>query len=327
MLNIVFMGTPDIAKESLEALVDAEYPILGVVTNPDRPQGRGMKMISTPVKEYAISKNIKVYQPEKVKKNEEFLKEIQELNPDLICVISYGKILPKKLLDIPNKGCVNVHYSLLPKYRGAAPVQWAVLNGDKTTGVTTIYIDTGLDTGDIIYQKETPIGQDETTGELFTRLSKMGAELLVKTVRDIEKGVAPRKKQEGESNYAPMLEREMSKIDWENQSADEIKNLVRGLNPIMGAYTCLNDKKLKFWKVDILSQERLCELFPELKEYEYKLKDIDPGTVLFSGDKEGLYIKTKDGFITVLEIQAENKGKMNIHDFLRGNQINSRKYL
>ena len=168
------MGTPDFAKESLESIYNAGHNILGVVTNPDKPKGRGMKMAFSPVKEFAISKNVNVYQPLKVRKNQEFIEEIKNLNPDLICVVAYGKILPKEILDIPKYGCINVHASILPKYRGAAPIQWAVINGDKTTGVTTMFMDEGMDTGDILLKEETAISDDETTGELWEKLSKIG---------------------------------------------------------------------------------------------------------------------------------------------------------
>ena len=191
-MNILFMGTPDFAKESLEAIYNAKYNIIGVVTNPDKPKGRGMKMIASPVKEFALEKNIPVFQPLKVKKNTEFIEKIKELKPDVICVVAYGKILPKEILDIPQLGCINVHGSLLPKYRGAAPIQWAVINGDKETGITTMYMDVGMDTGDMILKEKVSIGENETTGELWDRLSKIGGELLVKTLKLIEDGNAPR---------------------------------------------------------------------------------------------------------------------------------------
>ena len=245
MLNILFMGTPDFAKESLEALYNFKYNILGVVTNPDKPKGRGMKMIPSPVKEFALEKGIKVYQPEKIRNNLEFLEEVKKIKPDVICVVAYGKILPKELLDIPQKGCINVHGSLLPKYRGAAPIQWSILNGDKETGITTIYMDEGMDTGDIILKEKVKIDENETTGELWERLSKTGGKLLVETLQKIEDGTAPREKQGKDFSMAPMINKEMAKIDWENKTAKEIKNLVRGLNPIMGAYAILNGKKIK----------------------------------------------------------------------------------
>ena len=321
MLNILFMGTPDFAQESLKCLVEEKYNIIGVVTNPDRPKGRGMKMIASPVKEYAIEKGLEVYQPEKVKKNTEFIEKIRSLNPDVICVVAYGKILPKEILDIPKYGCINVHASILPKYRGAAPIQWAVLNGDKVTGVTTMYMDVGMDTGDTILAEETNIGEDETTGELWDRLSKIGGNLLVKTLKQIEEGTAPRKKQAEDFTMAPMLNKEMSKIDWENKTAGEIHNLVRGLNPIMGAYTFLNDKKIKIWKTKVRTENELLELFPELKEYLFKVKDLMPGTIMFASDKKGLFVKANEGIIEIKEIQGENAKRMPVGDFLRGNEI------
>ena len=308
-MKLVFMGTPDFAKESLEAVYNAGYEILAVVTNPDRPKGRGMKMVESPVKEFAKEKNLKIYQPEKVKKNIEFIEEIKKLQPDIICVVAYGKILPKEILEIPKLGCINVHGSLLPKYRGAAPIQWAVLNGDKETGITTMYMNEGMDTGDMILKEKVTIGEDETTGELWDRLSKIGGELLVKTLKEIEKGTAPREKQGDDFSIAPMLDKKMAKIDWENKSAIEIKNLVRGLNPIMGAYSFLNGKKIKFWNVAIATNK------------EIPAEGLKNGTVILSNPKDGLFIKAKEGIIKVLEIQGENAKRMPIQDFLRGNKI------
>lgn len=321
MLNILFMGTPDFARESLKNLIEANYNVIGVVTNPDKPKGRGMKMVYSPVKEYAIEKNLKVYQPEKVRNNTEFINEIKNLNPDVICVVAYGKILPKEILDIPKYGCINVHASILPKYRGAAPIQWAVLNGDEETGVTTMYMDVGMDTGDIIEVEKTKIGKEETTGELWDRLSKMGGKLLVETLKKIEEGMATRTKQSDDFTMAPMLNKEMAKINWEEKTAEEIHNLVRGLNPIMGAYTFLNGKKIKLWKVKVRTEEELVTLFPELEEYLFKLKDVTEGTILFANDKKGLFVKAKDGIIEAIEIQGENAKRMPIGDFLRGNEI------
>ena len=321
MLNIVFMGTPDFAKESLKAIYEAGYNILAVVTNPDKPKGRGMKLIPSPVKEYALEKNLRIYQPLKVRNNIEFLDEIKNLKPDVICVVAYGKILPKELLDIPRLGCINVHGSLLPQYRGAAPIQWAVLNGDKETGITTMYMDVGMDTGDMILKEKVEIGENETTGELWDRLSKIGANLLVKTLKQIEEGTAPREKQGENFTLAPMLSKEMAKINWDEMDAIKIKNLVRGLNPIMGAYSNLDGKKVKFWKVNVVSVNDLVKKFPELEEYTYRIKGLAPGTVLFSDEKNGLYINANGGIIEVLEIQGENAKKMSINDYLRGNKI------
>ncbi len=319
------MGTPDFALESLKALYEAKYDIIGVVTNIDKPKGRGMKMVASPVKEYAIEKNLQVYQPIKVRNNPEFLEEVKKLNPDLICVVAYGKILPQELLDIPKYGCVNVHGSLLPEYRGAAPIQWAVLNGDKKTGVTTMFMNAGMDTGDMILKEEVEIGEDETTGELWDRLKTIGANLLIKTVKEIENGTATRTKQPEEGTMAPMLSKEMAKIDWKNKTANNIKNLVRGLNPIMGAYTFLDGKKIKFWKVQTLTENELLEKFQELEEYKYHLNKMQAGTVLFSDDKKGLVIKANDGILQVLEIQGENSKRMAVGDFLRGNPVEAGK--
>ncbi len=312
MMNIVFMGTPDFAQESLKAIDEAGYNILAVFTNPDKPKGRGMKMMLSPVKEYAVSKNIPIYQPVKVKNNTELVEEIQKLNPDVICVVAYGKILPKEILTIPPYGCINVHASLLPKYRGAAPIQWAILNGDKKTGVTTMYMDEGMDTGDMILKEEVSIGEEETTGELWGRLAKLGGQLLVKTLAKLEAGTAKRTPQGEDFTIAPMLSKEMAKINWQEKTAIQIKNLVRGLNPIMGAYSTLDGKKIKFWKVEVLEKEVGLKKISEKGE---------AGTVLLADSKKGLWIQTKDGILSVLEIQGENAKKMSINDFLRGNKL------
>ena len=318
MLNIVFMGTPDFAKESLEALYNEKYNIIAVVTNPDRPKGRGMKMIATPVKEFAEEKHIPVLQPDKILEIKDIL---TELNPDLFCVVAYGKILPQDVLDIPKLGSINVHGSLLPKYRGAAPIQWAVINGDKKTGITTMYMDAGMDTGDIILKEEVEIGESETTGELWDRLSKIGGTLLVKTVKQIENGTAKRIKQSNNFTMAPMLNKEMAQINWENKKAAEIKNLVRGLNPIMGAYTCFNGKKIKIWVADKIKMDDFIKKHAEFKEHEARLKDMVGGTVICSDSKEGLFVKANDDIVIIKEVQAENSKRMKVQDFLRGNPI------
>ena len=321
MLKILFMGTPDFAQESLKSIYDAGFEIIGVVTNPDKPKGRGMKLAYSPVKEYALEKNLKIYQPIKIKNNTEFLDEIRALAPDVICVVAYGKILPKEILEIPKLGCINVHGSLLPKYRGAAPIQWAVLNGDKTTGITTMYMNEGMDTGDMILKEEVEIGPEETTGDLWQKLSKIGGEILVKTLKLIEEGKAPREKQTEEATLAPMLNKEMALIDWENSDANKIHNLIRGLNPIMGAYSYIDGKKIKFWKSKVLTKEEFFSYKTEFEEYEAKFNNLVPGTILIADDKDGLYIKAKDGIIKVLEIQAENAKRMPTADFLRGNHL------
>ena len=304
-MKIVFMGTPDFARDSLKAVVEAGHEVALVVTNPDKPKGRGMKLIPSDVKKYAIEQNLEVVQPVKVRNNPEFVEQLKNINPDVICVVAYGKIIPKEILDIPRLGCINVHGSLLPKYRGAAPIQWAVLNGDKETGITTMFMDVGMDTGDMINKEVVQIGDDETTGELWDRLSIIGANLLVKTLEDLENGTYKREKQGDDFTVAPMIKKEMAKIDWENQTSSEIKNLVRGLNPFMGAFSFLNDKKIKIWKVEKLNDK----------------SEKEPGTVLVSNSKAGLVIATNDGAVSVLEIQGENSKRMGISDYLRGNKI------
>lgn len=322
MLNIVFMGTPDFAEESLKQLNESSHNVLAVVTTVDKPKGRGMKLQPTPVKEYALENNLKIYQPEKVKENTKFIEEIKELNPDVICVVAYGKILPKELLEIPKYGCINVHPSLLPKYRGSTPIQTAIINGDKTTGVTTMYMNEELDSGDIILQEEIEINENQTAGEVWNVLAKIGANLLVETLNKIENNTAPRKKQGENYTVTKMLDKAMSKIDWENQTAIQIKNLSRGLNPIMGVYTILNDKKIKFWNIDAISIDEFVNKYTEFKNYKQRLKDeVAPGAIVYIDYKEAIYIKANEGIIKVNEIQGENAKKMSTADFLRGNKI------
>lgn len=316
-MKILFVGTPDFAVVSLKALVDeGTHEIVGVITAPDKPKGRGMSLAQSDVKKYAIENNIKVFQPEKIRKNPEFIEEIKSLGADIACVVVYGKILPKSFLDLFPNGCVNVHPSLLPKYRGAAPIQWAIINGDKKTGVCTMYLDVGMDDGDIIQEKEVEIEDEETAGELWDRLANIGAEMLVSTVNDISNGIINRTVQTGEIIIAPKIEKEISKIDWNEKDALQIKNLMRGLTPGFGVYSILNEKKIKFWKAKILD------------ENEFKIKfeiniDKENGTVLLANEKQGLFIKTRRGILSILEIQGENAKRMCISDFLRGNKIDA----
>ncbi len=304
-MNIVFMGTPDFARDSLKALVENGHNVELVITNPDRPKGRGMKMIPSDVKVYALKKGLNIEQPIKIRNNLEIIEELRKIKPDVICVVAYGKIIPKEILDIPKYGCINVHGSLLPKYRGAAPIQWSVLNGDKETGITTMFMDEGMDTGDILLKEKVQIGEDETTGELWDRLSIIGANLLIKTLKLLEEGKINSEKQTGDFSLAPMIDKSMAKIDWKNKNSQEIKNLVRGLNPFMGAYSFFDEKKIKFWKIEILDM----------------VTDKEPGEVIIANPKDGLKIATIDGIISVLEIQGENAKKMNILEYLKGNNI------
>ena len=331
-MNIVFMGTPDFAEECLKAIVD-KHQIQLVVTNPDKPVGRGMKTEASPVKKFAQSQNLEVKQPDKIRNNIEFIENIKDLKPDVLCVVAYGKILPKELLEIPKFGAVNVHGSLLPKYRGAAPIQWSVINGDEETGITTMFMDEGMDTGDMILKEKVQIGPDETTGELWERLSKVGANLLVETLDKIEmaskensikelkdsedikekiKELVGAEKQSEEFSIAPKIEKEMAKIDW-NKSGKEIKNLVRGLNPIMGTEILYQDKKLKIWKVDFIPNENLENTINQ---------NAKNGEIVEVNNKKGiLYVRTNDGVISILEIQGQNGKRMDIKSFLNGNKI------
>ena len=310
------MGTPDFAQKSLRKIVEAGHNILAVVTNPDKPKGRGGKLAFSEVKEYALTQGLEIYQPLKVRKNEEFINKIKALKPDVIVVVAYGKILPKELLNIPKFGSINVHGSLLPKLRGAAPIQWSVLNGDKITGITTMFMDEGMDTGDMILQETLEIGENENVGEVWNRMGDLGADLLEKTISNLEqvktklpnpkdldevKKLMGARKQEGEYTLAPMLDKEMSKIDW-NKTSQEIHNLVRGLNPIMGTYTFFGEKKIKIWKTELI------------KEDSRKGK---PGEVL-AADKKELVIATGNGNIKILELQGENAKKMDYRSFLNG---------
>lgn len=307
-MKIVFFGTPDIARDCLKAIYEAGHEIVLVVTVPDKPNSRGKKIVYSEVKEFAIEHNLNLVQPEKLVNNEELKAEIRALNPDIFCVVAYGKYLPKSYINMCKYEPVNIHPSLLPKYRGSAPIQWAVLNGDKETGVTSMYISEKMDAGDIILQEKVQIGEYETTGELWDRLSKIGGNLLVKTLEQIENGTAPRIPQGENYSEVTMISKDMAKIDFE-KTAEEIKNLVRGLNPFLGAYGFLEGKKIKIWRA-------------EVKELAQEYKDKQNGEIVIADDKQGLYIKLKDGLLSVLEIQGENAKRMNTLDYLRGNKIN-----
>jgi len=319
-LKIVFMGTPDFSRVSLEKIYNAGFDIVGVVTTPDRPAGRGMKLVESEVKKFAVEKGLTIFQPEKISKNDEFKDAIRALDPDLVIVVSYGVILPKSFLKIPKLGCINVHPSLLPKYRGSAPIQWAILNGDEETGVSIMYLDEGMDSGDVIKQQKVTIGEYETTGELWDRLSVIGADLLLECVKNIENGKEERYPQPEEFTLAPMLDKEMSKIDWKTKSVKEIKDLIRGLNPIMGCYNFIGGKKLKFWRSIIVTVEEYNASRGELESIDYD--KATAGQILLADSKKGLFIKAKDGILKMTEVQGENAKKMPTGDFLRGNKLN-----
>ena len=321
-MNIVFMGTPDFAVESLNSLYEAGHNILAVVSQPDKPTGRGMKLLPTPTKSFAIEKGIRVYQPEKIKNNTSFIDELKNLNPDVIVVVAYGKILPMEVLEIPKYGCINVHGSLLPKYRGAAPIQWSIINGDKETGITTMYMSKGMDTGDMLLKETVKIDDNDTYGSLYEKLKKVGGKLIVKTLEELEKGNLKAEEQSEEFTLAPMIFKEDCKIDW-SKSAYAIRNLVRGVNPAPVAWTTLENKVYKIWSCEVLDISYVEEHFSELNK---KLENFEAlgdkvGTVLVSNSKDGLIILTGENLISIKEIQAPNSKRMNILDYLRGNNI------
>ena len=303
-MRIVFMGTPDFASASLKKLIDERFDVVGVFTQPDKPKGRGMELCASPVKELALENGLPVFQPVKMRDGTA-LAQIMALEPDILVVVAYGRILPDDILAVPKYGAINVHGSLLPKYRGAAPIQWAVLNGDKITGVTTMYLASEMDTGDIIYTAETEIGEYETSGELFDRLKDMGAELLVKTLRDIDAGTAPRAPQDhSKASYVTMLDKSICPIDW-NKTPREVLKHIYGLRP---------------WPVATMELEGKTVRVFAAKYTDGKTEKV-PGAVV-STDKGGLEIACADGeTLLITELQAPGKKRMGAEDYLRGHQI------
>ena len=303
-MNIVFMGTPDFAVPTLNALYENKYNVQAVFCQPDKPKGRGYKLTPPPVKELALTHNTPVYQPQSLKKNgEEYIDILKKLNPDCIVVVAYGKILPQIVLDIPKFGCVNVHGSLLPKYRGAGPIQWAVLNDEKTTGITTMLMGEGIDTGDMLLQSETLIGENETAAELFDRLSLMGADLLIETLKKLENGeVTPIKQDESKATHAPMLTKEMCGIDF-NNNVRKIHKQICGLSDWPCATTLLNGKRLKVYKSEIVAD---------------KQTNFAAGTII---DEKNFSVACNGGVIRFTEIQAEGSKRMKTADYLRGKPV------
>ena len=303
-MRIVFMGTPDFASASLKKLIDERFDVVGVFTQPDKPKGRGMELCASPVKELALENGLPVFQPVKMRDGTA-LAQIKALDPDILVVVAYGRILPDDILAVPKYGAINVHGSLLPKYRGAAPIQWAVLNGDKITGVTTMYLASEMDTGDIIYTAETEIGEYETSGELFDRLKDMGAGLLVKTLRDIDAGTAPRAPQDhSKASYVTMLDKSICPIDW-NKTPREVLKHIYGLQP---------------WPVATMELEGKTVRVFAAKYTDGKTEKV-PGAVV-STDKGGLEIACADGeTLLITELQAPGKKRMGAEDYLRGHQI------
>lgn len=295
------MGTPDFSVGTLEEIIRAGHEIAGVFTQPDKPRGRGKAMQATPVKETAEKYGLTVYQPRKIREKES-VEQVRSLNPDVIVVVAFGQIIPQAILDIPKYGCINVHASLLPDYRGAAPIQWAVLNGEKKSGVTIMRMDSGLDTGDMIAKTEIELNPKETAGSLFDKLSAAGARLLVDTLPDLENGTAEYEKQPKLSNteYARMITKQDGRIDW-SYSAVKLERLVRGMDPWPSAYTSLHGKTLKIWKAELSGH----------------ISDALPGEVI-AADSSGIHVQTGAGALCILELQLEGKKRMPADAFLRG---------
>lgn len=295
------MGTPDFSVGALKALAENGYEIAGVVTQPDKPRGRGKASAMTPVKEAALELGLTVYQPARVRE-QSFMDTVRALNPDVIVVSAFGQIIPKALLELPRYGCVNIHASLLPKYRGAAPIQWAVMDGEPVSGVTIMQMDEGLDTGDMLAKTEVPLEPDETGGSLFDKLSRAGADLLIRTLPALEQGTLTPEKQplESPTAYARMIRKEDGRIDW-NLEAEAIERRIRGLNPWPSAYTELTGKILKIWRAEVLPKE----------------SGQTPGTVTEAG-KGGFCVQTGKGVLRLLEVQLEGKKRMDAQAFLRG---------
>lgn len=309
-MRIIFMGTPDFSVGTLEALLEAGHEIVLTVTQPDKPKGRGKSLQMTPVKEAALAHGLEVYQPRRVREPE-CIDYLRSFAPDLIVVVAFGQILPKELLEIPKYCCVNVHASLLPKYRGAAPIQWAVINGEAVSGVTTMRMDDGIDTGDMILKKEVALAPDETGGSLFEHLSAAGASLCVETLQQIENGTAIYTPQDpDQATSTKMIKKQMGEIDF-TKSALEIERLIRGLNPWPSAYTAWEDKTLKIWKASII------------EDSDVTAKGIRPGEAgtVVQVSKDKLYVQTGRGFLSLEEVQLEGKKRMDTAAFLRGNSL------
>lgn len=304
-MRIVFMGTPDFAEVSLKKLIEENFDVVGVFTQPDKPKGRGMELSFSPVKELALANALPVFQPTKMRDGTA-LEQIKALEPDILVVVAYGRILPDEILAVPKYGAINVHGSLLPKYRGAAPIQWAVLNGDRVTGVSTMYLASEMDTGDVIYTAETEIGEFETSGELFDRLMVMGADLLVKTLRDIENGTAPRTPQDNsKASYVSQLDKSFSPIDW-NKSPRSVVKWIYGLQPWPVATMEIDGQSYRVFAA----------------EYTGNRTDKKPGQIVSAG-KEGIEVACADGeTLMITQIQAPGKKRMKAADFLRGHPIN-----
>ena len=314
-MKIIFMGSPDFSVGTLEALIEAGHEVVLAVTQPDKPKGRGKEMQFTPVKECALKYNIPVYQPRRVREAQ-CMEELQKYNADIMVVVAFGQILPKEILEMAPYGCVNVHASLLPKYRGSAPIQWAIINGEEVTGVTTMQMDEGLDTGDMLLKTEIPIEEKETGGSLFDKLAAAGAKLCVETLEALQnKTVTPIPQGETTTAYAKMLDKQLGNIDW-NKTAVEIERLIRGLTPWPSAYTNWNNKVMKIWDAEVSDMD-MVKIDAETLNMDVETK---PGTIV-KVDKDAFYVQTGDGLLKVLELQIPGKKRMDAGAFLRGYQV------
>ncbi|MDD4088216.1 MAG: methionyl-tRNA formyltransferase [Tissierellia bacterium] len=303
-MNIIFMGTPGFAVPTLEKLHESSHNVVLVVTQPDKPSGRGKKLKSSEVKETAERLSLKIFQPDKIKKQEN-IDVLKSYNPDVIVVVAYGQILSKDVLTLPKYGCINVHASLLPKLRGAAPLNWAIINGDTKTGITTMQMDTGLDTGDMLLKTEVEIDENMNVGELHDILMHKGADLLIETLDKLEKGeLLPQKQDDSLSSYAPMFNNENRKINW-SLSAKNIHNLIRGLSPWPAAYFTMDEKPVKVYRSSYINDSS---------------NNHEPGYVI-KADNEGIFVKAKDGIVILKEIQMPGKKKMTVEAYLRGNKF------
>jgi len=314
-MKIIFMGTPDFSVGVLKALVEAGHEVVLAVTQPDKPKGRGGKMQFTPVKECALAHGIPVYQPRRVR-DKECMEELKTYEADVCVVVAFGQILPKELLEMTPYGCINVHASLLPKYRGAAPIQWAVINGEEVSGVTTMQMDEGIDTGDMLEKVEVPLREKETGGSLFDTLSAEGARLCVHTLAGLEAGtITPQKQGESPTEYARMLDKKAGEIDW-SKSAVSLERLVRGLNPWPSAYTFWDGKVMKIWETDVVLEEAASEKGSG-SAAEAK---AEPGTVVCV-TKEAFFVQTGEGLLKIKALQIPGKKRMETDAFLRGYKI------
>lgn len=320
-MRLVFMGTPDFAVPSLQALVKGGHEVVGVFTQPDRPAGRGKKLKPSPVKVAAEELGLAVFQPEKIK-TPEGINQLRLLAPDSIIVVAYGQILSREILQLPLKGCINVHASLLPAYRGAAPIHWAVMKGEPHTGVTTMLMDEGLDTGDMLLRREILISNEATTGEIHDQLASLGGELLIDTLKELEMGRLTATPQSGQANYAPLLKREHERINWSRRAAD-LHHQIRGLNPWPGAFATFRGESLKIWRsAPFLHTDKYLEtegqkFEPRTSNLEHRVKATEPGQIL-QVLEDSLVVQTGEGVLQILEVQPAGKRAMLARDFFNG---------